>query len=100
MASPMKSTYRGSENPNEGTVPSRPMTSTAARHEAIVLTRIALREGDHTDILEALGIIPTVHHLPVESTACADCAWVSSKPKNPKIALMAHRRAKHQTVTA
>lgn len=95
----MKSTFRGYADQFDGTIP--PVKAVPeSKDAAIVLAKIAVRGGDNLDILEALGLIPTVERdVPLQAqTACELCEWVSSKPKNPALALLIHRRAKHKVV--
>jgi hypothetical protein len=71
-----------------------------AKYRAIVWTKISLRPGDNSDILEALGLIPTTHTPVHERTAavatCGVCGWQSNPAKQPTIALASHTRARHR----
>jgi len=65
---------------------------------AVVFTKISLRPGDNTDVLEALGLIPPTgkHLVPVPSSECAWCEWVSVPGTDPMIAYRSHRSLKHK----
>lgn len=97
LAAPAKPRHRGYPDQFNGVIPSRAVTP-PSRDAAIVITRIGLRPGDNTDILEALGLIPTqASRVPNNPpTFCAQCSWQSTKPKNPPLALKLHMQAKHQ----
>jgi len=71
-----------------------------AKYRAVVVTKISLRKGDHSDVLEALGLIPTaytpVHERTAEVATCGVCGWQSKPAKQPTIALASHTRARHR----
>jgi hypothetical protein len=75
-----------------------------AKARAIVTILIGLRPGNNTDVLEALGLIPTVRALlpapPIVDFTCQDCDWVPTKLVNPAVALASHRRARHRSVVS
>lgn len=74
------------------------------KYRAIVLVKIGLRPGDNTDMLEALGLIPTTRKLapeiPRDDVATCFCGWTSKPTQYANLALATHTRAKHKPVYA
>lgn len=70
------------------------------KYRAVVLTKIAIRDGDNTDVLMMLGLIPTPVAVTEKSRlACPSCAETFPRNNPGALALGRHTKFAHAAVT-